>query len=34
VTRIEVLDAVVFVVGVVILGGVLAWWGRRIFSEK
>jgi hypothetical protein len=34
VTRNEVLDSVVFVVGVAVLGGLLVWWGRRIFGEK
>ena len=29
-----VLDAVVFVVGVAILGALIVWFGRRIFSEK
>jgi len=29
-----VLDAVVFIAGVVILGALIAWFARRIFSEK
>ncbi len=28
------LDSVVFVLGVVVLGGVCVYWGRRIFLEK
>jgi len=28
------LDSVVFVLGVVLLGAVIVWWGRRIFLEK
>ena len=29
-----VLDSAVFVLGVAILGGVLVWWGLRIYNEK
>lgn len=29
-----ILDSVVFVLGVAILGGVLAYWGLRIYREK
>ncbi len=29
-----ILDSVVFVLGVALLGGVIVWWGRRIFTEK
>jgi hypothetical protein len=32
--NLELLDAIVFVLGVGILGGVLAWWGLRIYREK
>ncbi len=28
------LDAVVFIAGVIILGALIVWFGRRIFSEK
>lgn len=28
------LDAVVFIVGVIILGSLIVWFGRRIFNEK
>ena len=31
--NITILDSTVFVIGVGILGGVLVWWGRRIFTE-
>ena len=32
--HLETLDAIVFVLGVGILGGVLVWWGLRIYREK
>jgi hypothetical protein len=32
--NLELLDAIVFVLGVGILGGVLVWWGLRIYREK
>ena len=32
--NVVVLDSVVFVLGLALLGGVIVWWGRRIFSEK
>jgi nitric oxide reductase large subunit len=32
--NLEMLDAIVFVLGVGILGGVLVWWGLRIYREK
>ena len=32
--NITILDSTVFVIGVAILGGVLVWWGRRIFTEN
>jgi hypothetical protein len=32
--NVVILDSVVFLLGVGICVGVLAWWGRRIFTEK
>ncbi len=31
--RVQLLDAVVFLIGASLLGGALFWWGRRIFSS-
>jgi hypothetical protein len=31
-TGVVILDSTVFVLGVLILGSILAWWGRRIFA--
>jgi hypothetical protein len=33
-TALVVLDSSVFLLGVAILGSLLVWWGRRIFSEN
>ena len=33
-TNLVVLDSIVFVVGVGILGGILVWWGVRIYKEN
>ena len=33
-SNLVVLDSIVFVLGVGILGGILVWWGLRIYNEK
>lgn len=33
-SNLVVLDTIVFVLGVGILGGILVWWGLRIYKEK
>ena len=33
-SNLVVLDSIVFVIGVGVLGGILVWWGLRIYREK